>query len=218
MEKIIEKKNVNVVSLESKVKMSEEEKQISAHINLYYLTVDSKDIDFYRNLYALYWENIEYNRCNLDIKGKEDFIKFFEDRFNNLDIRHKIEAIIPLDNKVYVKWSFSWKNIRLNKNISWDFVDIHTFSNEKNPKDRKIIERRTYLSNEVLKHFCALEKDDIDITYEYTKHKFMKMWYGIEVIKWTNSEGNEVNTIRFMNLQNWKDMYFDSSVWSEIIK
>lgn len=119
---------------------------------VYYKLVDSKDINNYRELYSLYDDDIEYNRCDLSLKWKESFIDFFEERFKNLDIKHEIETIISKEDKVYVKGKFFWKNIRLDKDISWDFMDVFTFTDY---KTLKIKDRRTYLSNDTLKKYYS---------------------------------------------------------------
>ena len=214
-------------------------------VNLYYNFVDCENIEVYRLLYELYWEDIVYNRCDFHINWKDEFINFFEERFNNLKIQHNIEEIIPFKNKVYVKWTFSWKNLRINQDISWEFVDIHTFSEEKDITKRKIIDRRTFLSNETLENFFdnfqinlikesdiieteVLEKNENSIlfkincssgnkTLNYMKNKFIKMWYWIEHITWWNWDMTQI--IMFYDLKKWWDIkYYDSSIWSELIK
>lgn len=234
-----------IVIIEEKV--SELDKHISIIISMYYNLVDSDDFETYRLLSQLYSDNIEYNRCDLSIKWKEEFIEFFEERFKNLKIKHNIEEIIPYKNKVYVKWSFSWKNLRLNQDISWDFVDVHTFSEEEEIWKRKIIKRRTYLSNDTLKKYYddfqsnlikendileikVLEEHDKEILIEfscqscnkksnYIKHKFMRMWYWIEAIKWININWENINTVLFFDLKKWwNESFYDSSIWSDLIK
>ena len=228
-------------------RFSELDKHIYKYIHMYYNLVDSNDIETYRILYLLYSEKIQYDRCDLSIKWKDNFIDFFEERFNNLKIKHNIEEVIPFNNKVYVKWTFFWKNIRLDKHISWDFVDVHTFSTEENINERKIIKRRTYLSDKTLKKYYdnfqlnlikdndiveikVLKKTDREILInfncssndkknKYIKHKFIRMWYWIEVVEWINSEWKKVNTILLVDLKTWwKEDYYTSNMWSELIK
>jgi len=117
--------NTNHILEEEKITLAQN--IIASLVKLYYDTVDNKNFEEYKNLLQLFHPNCIYDRCELHLDWKEAITEFFKERFDNLDITHTTQEIIPFENKVIVIWSFNWKNKRLKKEIQWNFVDIHEF-------------------------------------------------------------------------------------------
>jgi len=118
--------------------MNIENKEKSNIILTYYKLVDNNKIDKYIELLELYSDDIVYDRAWVVYNWRKELRKFFENRFNILDIKHNILNIEFFENwDIFVEWTFDWEKEW--KDIFWNFIDRFRINNN------KIIFRKTYL-------------------------------------------------------------------------
>lgn len=104
-------------------------------IKSYYSYVDEDRID---KVLELFSDDVYYRRCKQEIKGKDNFKKFYEQE-RNIKGKHTIKNLFQVNEKIYiVEGNFTGKKDD-NTDLSLEFVDIHFFNDSE-----KIYERHTY--------------------------------------------------------------------------
>ncbi|SMD30825.1 nuclear transport factor 2 family protein [Picrophilus oshimae] len=105
----------------------------------YYNAVDSRDL---KTLFSIFDDSIVYKRPGYgEIKGINDFKKFYEEHRIIKSGHHTIKRIIISGSCAVVEGSFSG-TLKDGRSVSTEFIDVMDFAND------KIVKRHTYFDGE----------------------------------------------------------------------
>jgi len=107
-------------------------------VKKYYILVDKEEFD---EMFDLFSDDIFYLRCDHEIKGKDDFKKFYY-QGRKIKGKHKIIDLLCGSNIVSVRGVFSGTN-NAGDVLTINFADFFYFD-----ENNKISERHTYLAQD----------------------------------------------------------------------
>lgn len=110
------------------------------HVRAYYDAVDDGRTD---DLVALFTEDVAYDRPGHPrIEGRDELRAFYRDGRPLSDGNHEVHDVIPDDDRVAVRGTFS--GVQDGERVEIGFVDVHVFDGD------RIGERYTYTDRDTV--------------------------------------------------------------------